>query len=132
MPCRRRTTIITTTRDRESEGAIIKSLTAIVGRSNVGKSMLFNKLVGQRLSIVEDTPDVTRDRLYAEMEWRNQKFGLANTGGIESSADSQVLAFMRQQAGIAVQHTTVILSVCDIKIGSTAPDREMVNTLLRS
>ena len=78
----------------------MKPLIAIVGRPNVGKSMLFNKLVGQRLSIVEDTPGVTRDRLYAEAEWRNRKFDLVDTGGIEPSADSPILAFMRQQVGI--------------------------------
>lgn len=132
MPCRRRATIIATTRDRESEGAIMKPLIAIVGRPNVGKSMLFNKLVGQRLSIVEDTPGVTRDRLYAEAEWRNRKFDLVDTGGIEPSADSQILAFMRQQAEIAIQHATVILFVCDIKTGLTASDQEVANMLLRS
>lgn len=109
-----------------------KPLIAIVGRPNVGKSMLFNKLVGQRLSIVEDTPGVTRDRLYAEAEWRNRKFDLVDTGGIEPSADSQILAFMRQQAEIAIQHATVILFVCDIKTGLTASDQEVANMLLRS
>lgn len=94
--------------------------------------MLFNKLVGQRLSIVEDTPGVTRDRLYAEAEWRNRKFDLVDTGGIEPSADSQILAFMRQQAEIAIQHATVILFVCDIKTGLTASDQEVANMLLRS
>ena len=110
----------------------MKPLIAIVGRPNVGKSMLFNKLVGQRLSIVEDTPGVTRDRLYAEAEWRNRKFDLVDTGGIEPSADSQILAFMRQQAEIAIQHATVILFVCDIKTGLTASDQEVANKLLRS
>ena len=110
----------------------MKPLFAIVGRPNVGKSMLFNKLVGQRLSIVEDTPGVTRDRLYAEAEWRNRKFDLVDTGGIEPSADSQILAFMRQQAEIAIQHATVILFVCDIKTGLTASDQEVANMLLRS
>ena len=110
----------------------MKHLIAIVGRPNVGKSMLFNKLVGQRLSIVEDTPGVTRDRLYAEAEWRNRKFDLVDTGGIEPSADSQILAFMRQQAEIAIQHATVILFVCDIKTGLTASDQEVANMLLRS
>lgn len=110
----------------------MKPLIAIVGRPNVGKSMMFNKLVGQRLSIVEDTPGVTRDRLYAEAEWRNRKFDLVDTGGIEPSADSQILAFMRQQAEIAIQHATVILFVCDIKTGLTASDQEMANMLLRS
>ena len=110
----------------------MKPFIAIVGRPNVGKSMLFNKLVGQRLSIVEDTPGVTRDRLYAEAEWRNRKFDLVDTGGIEPSADSQILAFMRQQAEIAIQHATVILFVCDIKTGLTASDQEVANMLLRS
>ena len=110
----------------------MKPLIAIVGRPNVGKSVLFNKLVGQRLSIVEDTPGVTRDRLYAEAEWRNRKFDLVDTGGIEPSADSQILAFMRQQAEMAIQHATVILFVCDIKTGLTASDQEVANMLLRS
>lgn len=110
----------------------MKPLIAIVGRPNVGKSMLFNKLVGQRLSIVEDTPGVTRDRLYAEAEWRKRKFDLVDTGGIEPSADSQILSFMRQQAEIAIQHATVILFVCDIKTGLTASDQEVANMLLRS
>ena len=110
----------------------MKPLIAIVGRPNVGKSMMFNKLVGQRLSIVEDTPGVTRDRLYAEAEWRNRKFDLVDTGGIEPSADSQILAFMRQQAEIAIQHAKVILFVCDIKTGLTASDQEVANMLLRS
>jgi len=110
----------------------MKPLIAIVGRPNVGKSMLFNKLVGQRLSIVEDNPGVTRDRLYAEAEWRNRKFDLVDTGGIEPSADSQILSFMRQQAEIAIQHATVILFVCDIKTGLTASDQEVANMLLRS
>ena len=110
----------------------MKPLIAIVGRPNVGKSMLFNKIIGRRLSIVEDTPGVTRDRLYAEAEWRNRKFDLVDTGGIEPSADSQILAFMRQQAEIAIQHATVILFVCDIKTGLTASDQEVANMLLRS
>ena len=110
----------------------MKPLVAIVGRPNVGKSMLFNKLVGQRLSIVEDTPGVTRDRLYAEAEWRNRKFDLVDTGGIEPSADSEILAFMRQQAEIAIQNATVIVFLCDIQTGLTASDQEVANMLLRS
>ena len=110
----------------------MKPLVAIVGRPNVGKSMLFNKLVGQRLSIVEDTPGVTRDRLYAEAEWRGRTFDLVDTGGIEPSADSQILAFMRQQAEIAIQNATVILFLCDIKTGLTASDQEVANMLLRA
>ncbi len=110
----------------------MKPLIAIVGRPNVGKSMLFNKLVGQRLSIVEDTPGVTRDRLYAEAEWLNRKFDLVDTGGIEPGTDSEILAFMRQQAEIAIQNATVIVFLCDIKTGLTASDQEVANLLLRS
>ena len=76
-----------------------KPLVAIVGRPNVGKSMLFNKLIGQRLSIVEDTPGVTRDRLYAEAEWRSRTFDLVDTGGIEPRTDNQILSFMRGAGG---------------------------------
>ena len=110
----------------------MKPLIAIVGRPNVGKSMLFNKLVGQRLSIVEDTPGVTRDRLYAEAEWLNRKFDLVDTGGIEPGTDSEILAFMRQQAEIAIQNATVIIFLCDVKTGLTASDQEVANMLLRS
>ena len=110
----------------------MKPLIAIVGRPNVGKSMLFNKLVGQRLSIVEDTPGVTRDRLYAEAEWLNRKFDLVDTGGIEPGTDSEILAFMRQQAEIAIQNATVIIFLCDIKTGLTASDQDVANLLLRS
>ena len=105
---------------------------AIVGRPNVGKSMLFNKLVGQRLSIVEDTPGVTRDRLYAEAEWCGHTFDVVDTGGIEPGTDDEILAFMRQQAEIAIDNATVIIFVCDIKTGVTAADHEVANMLLRS
>ena len=110
----------------------MKPLVAIVGRPNVGKSMLFNKLVGQRLSIVEDTPGVTRDRLYAEAEWRNRAFDLVDTGGIEPGTDSEILTFMRQQAEIAIQNATVIIFLCDIKTGLTASDHEVAKMLLKS
>ena len=76
---------------------------------NVGKSMLFNKLVGRRLSIVEDTPGVTRDRIYAPCEWRNRVFDIVDTGGIEPGTDDQILAFMREQAEIAISTATVIV-----------------------
>ena len=79
-------------------------LIAIVGRPNVGKSMLFNKIIGRRLSIVEDTPGVTRDRIYGESEWVGRKFRLVDTGGIEPNTDSQILAFMREQAQIAIDN----------------------------
>ena len=110
----------------------MKPLVAIVGRPNVGKSMLFNKLCGQRLSIVEDTPGVTRDRLYAQCEWRNRVFDIVDTGGIEPGTDDQILSFMREQAEIAIGTATVIVFVCDIKTGMTASDQEVSNMLLRS
>ncbi len=105
-----------------------KPLVAIVGRPNVGKSMLFNKLTGKRLSIVEDTPGVTRDRLYAQAEWRGRTFDLVDTGGIEPGTDNQILSFMREQAEIA----TVIVFVCDIRTGMTAADQEVAGMLQRS
>ena len=109
-----------------------KPLVAIVGRPNVGKSMLFNKLCGQRLSIVEDTPGVTRDRLYAKCEWGGRSFNIVDTGGIEPDTDNQILAFMRRQAEIAIENATVIIFVCDIKTGVTASDQEVASMLLRS
>ena len=110
----------------------MKPLVAIVGRPNVGKSMLFNKLCGQRLSIVEDTPGVTRDRLYAECEWRDRTFDIVDTGGIEPGTDNEILSFMRQQAEIAIQNADVIIFVCDIKTGLTASDHEVGKMLLKS
>ena len=109
-----------------------KPLVAIVGRPNVGKSMLFNKLVGRRLSIVEDTPGVTRDRLYAECEWRGRTFDLVDTGGIEPGTTTKILSFMRKQAEIAIQNATVIVFLCDIKTGLTAADQDVANMLLRA
>ena len=109
-----------------------KPLVAIVGRPNVGKSMLFNKLVGRRLSIVEDTPGVTRDRLYAECEWRGRSFDIVDTGGIEPGTTTEILSFMRKQAEIAIQNATVIVFLCDIKTGLTASDQDVANMLLRS
>ena len=109
-----------------------KPLVAIVGRPNVGKSMLFNRLVGQRLSIVEDTPGVTRDRLYAECEWCGRTFDIVDTGGIEPSTDSEILLFMREQAQIAIDAATVIILVTDIRTGVTAADKDVANMLLRS
>ena len=102
-----------------------RPLVAIVGRPNVGKSMLFNKLVGQRLSIVEDTPGVTRDRLYAPCEWRGRTFDLVDTGGIEPSTDSEILLFMREQAQIAIDAANVIILVTDIRTGVTAADEDV-------
>ena len=109
-----------------------RPLVAIVGRPNVGKSMLFNRLAGQRLSIVEDTPGVTRDRLYAECEWCGRSFQLVDTGGIEPSTDSEILLFMREQAQIAIDSATVIVLVTDIRTGVTAADKDVANMLLRA
>ena len=109
-----------------------RPLVAIVGRPNVGKSMLFNRLVGQRLSIVEDTPGVTRDRLYAECEWCGRKFDIVDTGGIEPTTDSEILLFMREQAQIAINAADVIVLVTDIRTGVTAADKDVANMLLRS
>lgn len=109
-----------------------RPLIAIVGRPNVGKSMLFNRLTGSRLSIVEDTPGVTRDRLYASSDWSGREFDLVDTGGIEPKNDSELLMFMRDQAQIAIDTATVIVLVTDITTGVTAADQDVANMLLRS
>ena len=110
----------------------MKPLVAIVGRPNVGKSMLFNKLIGKRLAIVEDTPGITRDRIYGECEWVGRKFMLVDTGGIEPRTDDQILTFMREQAQIAIDHADVIIFLTDIKTGLTASDQEVATMLLKS
>ena len=109
-----------------------RPLVAIVGRPNVGKSMLFNRLAGRRLSIVEDTPGVTRDRLYAECEWNGRKFDIVDTGGIEPSADSEILMFMREQALLAIDAADVIVLVTEIGTGVTAADKTVADMLKRS
>ena len=109
-----------------------RPLVAIVGRPNVGKSMLFNRLCGQRLSIVEDTPGVTRDRLYAECEWNGRTFDIVDTGGIEPAADNEILLFMREQAEIAIAAADVVVFLTDIRTGVTAADEEVASMLLRS
>ncbi|MDD7771526.1 MAG: ribosome biogenesis GTPase Der [Firmicutes bacterium] len=109
-----------------------KPLVAIVGRPNVGKSMLFNKLTGRRTAIVEDTPGVTRDRIYGECEWNGRAFELIDTGGIEPSKDSEMLLFMRRQAEIAIETADVIIMVTDVKVGVTAADQEVASLLKRS
>lgn len=109
-----------------------KPIVAIVGRPNVGKSMLFNKLVGRRLSIVEDTPGVTRDRLYAATDWNGRAFTLVDTGGIEPSTDNEILSFMREQAKIAIESATVIIFLTDLRTGITAADQDVAAMLLRS
>jgi len=109
-----------------------RPLVAIVGRPNVGKSLLFNRLCGQRLSIVEDTPGVTRDRLYAACEWGGRKFDIVDTGGIEPNTDSEILLFMREQANIAINAADVIVLVTEIGTGVTAADADVAGMLLRS
>ena len=110
-----------------------KPIIAIVGRPNVGKSMLFNKIIGRRLSIVEDTPGVTRDRIYGESDWQGRKFTLIDTGGIEPRTDDQILAFMRRQAQIAIDNADGHhLGLTDIKTGLTAADQEVATMLQRS
>lgn len=110
----------------------MKPLVAIVGRPNVGKSMLFNRIVGERLAIVEDTPGVTRDRLYAECEWNGVKFDVVDTGGIEPSADDEILLFIREQAQIAIDTADVIVFVTELGTGVTAADRDVSRMLLKS
>ena len=109
-----------------------RPLVAIVGRPNVGKSLLFNRLAGKRLSIVEDTPGVTRDRLYSECEWNGRKFDIVDTGGIEPNTDDEILLFMREQAMLAIDAADVIVLVTEIGTGVTAADQDVANLLLRS
>lgn len=108
----------------------MKPIVAVVGRPNVGKSTLFNRLAGERISIVEDTPGVTRDRIYADVEWLNHNFTLIDTGGIEPTSDDLILKHMRNQAEIAIETATVILFIVDGKTGLTDTDME-VATMLR-
>ena len=109
-----------------------KPVVAIVGRPNVGKSTLFNKLIGQRLSIVDDTPGVTRDRIYGEAEWAGRKFMLIDTGGIEPKTDDIILKSMRSQAQLAIDMANVIVFVTDLRSGVTASDSEVAAMLLKS
>ena len=109
-----------------------KPIVAIVGRPNVGKSTLFNKIIGERRSIVEDTPGVTRDRIYAEAEWNSRKFILIDTGGIEPKTDDVILKQMRFQAQVAIESADVILFMCDVRTGLTASDRDIAVMLQKS
>lgn len=109
-----------------------KPIVAVVGRPNVGKSTIFNKIVGKRLSIVDDTPGVTRDRIYGDAEWNNRKFMLVDTGGIEPKTDDIILAKMRAQASLAIDTANVIIFVTDIKDGLTAADAEVAAMLQKS
>ena len=107
-------------------------IVAVVGRPNVGKSTLFNKLIGQRLSIVKDTPGVTRDRIFAPCEWCGRKFMLADTGGIEPRSDDVILSQMRRQAQLAIDQADVILLVTDLRSGVTANDADVAVMLQKS
>ena len=109
-----------------------KPLVAVVGRPNVGKSTFFNKVVGKRVSIVEDTPGVTRDRIYAEAEWSGVHFALIDTGGIEPDSKDIILSQMREQAEVAMDTSDVILFMTDGKDGVTASDREVASMLMRT
>ena len=109
-----------------------KPVVAIVGRPNTGKSTLFNKLVGRRMSIVDDTPGVTRDRIFGESEWLGRKFTLIDTGGIEPKTDDVILAQMRRQAQLAIDSADVIVMVVDQRSGVVASDQDVAAMLRRS
>ncbi len=109
-----------------------RPVVAIVGRPNVGKSTLFNKLAGKRIAIVEDTPGVTRDRIYYEIEWNRRKMTLVDTGGIEPKTSSDMLKYMRLQAEIAISTASVIVFMTDVTTGLTADDKEISTMLLKS
>ena len=109
-----------------------KPIVAIVGRPNVGKSTLFNYITGKRISIVEDTPGVTRDRIYAEGEWRSRKFIIIDTGGIEPFAKDEITQQVRRQAEIAIETADVIVFMVDAKEGLTASDHEVADILRKT
>ena len=110
----------------------MKPIVAVVGRPNVGKSTLFNRLAGERISIVQDTPGVTRDRIYADVEWTGRKFTLIDTGGMEIGAEDIILKQILQQAEIAIETADVILFVTDAKTGMTDDDKQVANMLRRT
>ncbi|MCX7714239.1 MAG: ribosome biogenesis GTPase Der [Clostridia bacterium] len=109
-----------------------KPLVAIVGRPNVGKSTLFNKIAGRRISIVEDTPGVTRDRIYADAQWLNKNFTLIDTGGIEPASKDEILVQMRRQASLAIETADVVILMTNVKDGVTASDKDVAAMLLKA
>ena len=111
---------------------MVLPVVAVVGRPNVGKSTLFNKLIGQRLSIVEDTPGVTRDRIYGKCEWLGREFMLVDTGGIEPDSNDIILSQMRRQSELAITSANVIILVTDIRCGVTSTDMEVAQMLIKS
>ena len=109
-----------------------KPIVAIIGKPNVGKSTLFNYLAGARISIVEDTPGVTRDRIYADTNWRGRDFTLIDTAGIEPTSEDIILSQMREQANLAIAMADVIVFLTDVRQGVTAADREIALMLKKS
>ena len=109
-----------------------KGVVAVVGRPNVGKSTFFNKITGKRISIVDDTPGVTRDRIYHEITWNGVTMTLIDTGGIEPKTDSNLLRMMRDQAQVAISHADVIIFMCELMTGVTANDRDIATMLKKS
>ncbi len=109
-----------------------KPIVAVIGRPNVGKSTFFNRLAGRRISIVEDTPGVTRDRIYTEVEWLNHQFSLIDTGGLEPSTSELIPAKMKQQAELAIDTADVIIFLVDGRVGLTAQDREIADLLRKN
>lgn len=110
----------------------MKPLVAIVGRPNVGKSTLFNRISGARISIVEDTPGVTRDRIYSDVSWLDKHFTLVDTGGIEPMSKDEILSKMREQAQLAIEMADVVVMIVNVKDGVTANDQEVAQMLLKA